>query len=134
MAGQGSCYIYLGEVKIRIADHINTSNQYGEPDFNIVDRQLSDTDVEIISQQIDYPKNCKQKAFSLHVNKTIQFLKKILPEKCYDNIVENDLYPNTYTKVIKVKEALAHLQKEGIFDRFPVRQETYSYEDFAGYL
>lgn len=132
-AGQGSYYIYIGNLKIRIADHENTSRRFPKPDINIINRRLSDEDVEYIAEKVTYPNNCKQKAFSLHVNKTIPYLKKTLPEDCFLKIVENPYYSNTYTTVIIINRALEYLEKLGVLDRRPVRQETYSFEDFAGY-
>jgi len=65
---------------------------------------------------------------------TIPKLKKLLPEDCFEAICENEFYSNTYTTIVKVTEALNYLSLEhNINDRIPVRQETYSYEDYNGF-
>lgn len=40
--GGGSLYIFAGEIKIRFADHENTSPSHDEPDYKIVDGDLDD--------------------------------------------------------------------------------------------
>lgn len=133
-AGKGSTYIYIGDFKIRLANHENTSSKYTEPDINVVKRKLNHDDVKIVEEKIDFPDYCKQKVFSMYVGLTIPKLKKVLPETCYEKILENEYYCNTYTNVIKVKPALEYLESQNLIERTPVRQETESYEDYAGEL
>jgi len=131
-AGKGSYYIYIGDIKIRFSDHQETSEQYNEPDYNIVNRKLKQEEIEEIRTRLSYPEYCKQRAFSLHVNTTIPKLKKILSANCYEDRVENHNYPNTTTKFIVVEQALKELRELGISDRIPIRQEMYSNEDYSG--
>lgn len=131
-AGKGSCYITLNDIKIRIADHENTSKRFSIPQYNIVKREISMQEVQEIDAKLNYPIWCKQKIFALHVNCTVPMLKKNLPEDFYEDIIESEFYPNTYTKVIKVKKALNYLSKLGFNDRIPVRQEIYSNENYYG--
>lgn len=132
-SASGSCYISIGDLIIRITDHQYTSSRHDMPDYNLVNKELSDEDVKEIERRLDFPEYSKQKAFSLFVNQTIHTLKKILPPYCYDKIIENEFYSNTYITVIKVKEALDFLAMQNINDRNPVRQETYSCEDYCGF-
>jgi len=69
----------------------------------------------------------------LHVGLTIPKLKKTLPENCFTKVLENEIYSNTYTTMVRVEEALNILTTKGINERVPVRQETYSFEDYAGF-
>jgi hypothetical protein len=131
-AGKGSVYIYVGELKIRFADHENTSIHHDEPDFNIVRRGLTEEELKEIVEKLEYPELSKQKAFALHVRLTIPKLKKLLPADCFEQVILDEYYFNTYTTMIKVKESLAILESMGINDRLPVRQQTNSYEDYAG--
>jgi hypothetical protein len=131
-AGKGSTYIYIGGFKILMSDHENTSSKYSEPDINVVKRKLNHDDVKIVEEKIDFPDYCKQKVFSMYVGLTIPKLKKLLPETCYEKILENEYYCNTYTNVIKVKPALEYLESQNLVERTPIRQETESYEDYAG--
>ena len=129
-AGKESTYLYIGDFTIRIANHEITSPKYSEPDINVVKRKLNYDDVKFIEERLDFPDYCKQKVFSMYVGLTIPKLKKVLPETCYERILTNEYYFNTYPNVIKVKMALEYLESQNLVERSPVRQETISYEHY----
>jgi hypothetical protein len=132
-AGGGSSYVLVGQVlKLRFADHVNTSVQHSQPDFNIVNRSPTEEEVSSIIGRISYPKHCRQTAFALHTRLTVPKLKKLLPNACFEDVCENDFYPNTFTKFIVVASALSSLESQGFTERVPVRQEIYSLEDYKG--
>lgn len=136
-AGKGSLYITIGEtLKLRFADHENTSSQHDEPDFNFVNRYPAEEDFEEIVNRIQYPRICKKTTFAMHVGLTAPKLKKLLPPdqhtECYEDVCENDYYYNTATQYVVVNAALAALRDQGIMDRIPVRQESLSEEDYSG--
>jgi hypothetical protein len=133
-AGGGSKYVIVGDsLKLRFADHANTSAQHSQPDYNFVNRNPTDEDVLTISSHMTYPRFCRQTAFALHTNLTVPKLKKLLPEDCYQDVCENEFYPNTFTKFILVEAALSRLASQGFIERVPVRQEIYSIEDYNGF-
>ena len=132
-AGGGSYYITIDEwLKIRFADHENTSSRYDEPIFNFVDDEMSDEDVAAIIGMINYPSLCKITAFAMHVGLTVPKLNNLLAEDCYESVAENPEYPNTYTKFVKVGRAFEVLDKAGVTERIPVRQERRSVENYSG--
>jgi len=131
-AGKGSKYIYIGDFKIRLANHVNTSKYYSTPDLNIVGRKLNEEDLLVIKEKVNYPEYCKQGVFSKHVGLTIPKLKKLLPNSCYEDVVENDYYYNTKTKMIQPLQALDILAGLGFNERIPVLQEVKSVEDYNG--
>jgi hypothetical protein len=132
-AGKGSKYIHIGNFKIRIANHLNTSKSHESPDLNIVGRKLNQEDYLAIKEKINYPDYCKQGVFSKHVGLSIPKLKKLLPESCFEDVVENDFYYNTKTKMIKTLQALDILTELGFNERIPISQEITSIEDYCGY-
>lgn len=132
-AGGGSKYVYIGDLKIRFADHENISTRHEPPDYNIVNRKISESEISEIEERVAIPKYCMQRAFGMHVGLTLQKVKKLVPENCYEEIVLNPKYTNTFTKVIKPLEALPVLEDHGYSERIPIRQETYSVETFWGY-
>ena len=87
-----------------------------------------------IIEKTTYPGYCKQSVFSKHVGITIPKLKKLLPEFCYEEVVVNDQYYNTKTKMKRPLKALDILAKLGYNERIPVSQGITSVEDFCGYL
>lgn len=132
-AGGGSSYITIDEhLKIRFADHDNTSSQYRQPDFNFANEGLTAEDVAKIIGLIEYPDLCKITAFAMHVGLTVPKLKKLLTEDCYESVCENENYENTFTKFVKTATAFEVLNKAGVTDRIPVRQEGQSAEDYSG--
>jgi hypothetical protein len=132
-AGKGSYYITIGDLKVRFSNHENTSKSYENPDINVVNRNITYDEIEEIKQRIHYPSFSKQRVFGMHVGLTIPKLKKILPNDCFREIAENPMYPNTFTTFIVVDKSLSFLEEIGIVNRIPIRQETYSIEDFDGY-
>lgn len=142
LAGGGSHYITIGELgaydkgflKLRFADHANTSWQHGPPDFNFVNRHPTDQEVIKIGDQIQYPRLCKKTAFAMHVGLTVPKLKKLLTPDCYDDLCENEAYPNTYTQYVVIATALNAVEAAGVTERIPIRQELYSMEDYNGPL
>ena len=136
-AGKGSQYIFIGDdddwIKIRFADHENTSSQHEEPDYNFVNDNPSDDDLREIEARVTYPFSCKKVAFAKHVGLSVPKLKKLLHPECYTEICENRDYPNTYTEVVRIAEALTCLDSHGIQNRIPIMQETESEETYSGY-
>jgi len=141
-AGKGSNYIAIGDetvgdsLKLRFADHENTSERHDSPDFNFVDRDPTDEECAKIIESIHYPRLCKKTAFAKHVGLTVPKLRKMLPPdkypNCYEDVCENDYYSNTSTQYVSVAAALDVLQSLGVTERLPVRQESYSEEDYCG--
>jgi hypothetical protein len=133
-AGHGSKYITIADsLSIRLADHENTSAFRPSPDFNIVNRHVSEEEFQQIVQRIDYPTLCKKTAFAMHVGLTVPKLKKLLRADCYEDVCENEAYLNTFTQYVRVAPALEALERAGITKRIPVRQERISAEDYAGW-
>jgi hypothetical protein len=133
-AGGGSRYVFVGDsLKLRFANHANTSAQHAQPDYNFVNRDPTDEDVLTIAGRMVYPKLCRQTAFALHTKLTVPKLKKLLLSDCFEDVCENEHYPNTVTKFIIVEAALNSLTSQGISERVPVRQEIYSIEDYNGF-
>jgi hypothetical protein len=136
-AGKGSRYIFIGDdddwIKIRFADHENTSSQHEEPDYNFVNDGPSEDDLREIEARVTYPFSCKKVAFAKHVGLSVPKLKKLLYPECYTEICENRDYPNTFTEVVQISEALNCLDSHGIKTRIPIMQETESMETYSGY-
>jgi hypothetical protein len=133
VAGKGSVYIKIGNLLIRLADHENTSVNHRNPDFNIMKRGLREEDLTKIAERLTYPMHCKPKAFAMHVGLTIPGLKKTLPPHCFERMVLHEHYFNTFTTLVRVNESLKQLGLLGFNQRSPVRQESESYEDYAGF-
>ncbi|HLG15398.1 MAG TPA: hypothetical protein VJH03_12980 [Blastocatellia bacterium] len=132
-AGGGSCYVTIGgSLKLRFADHENTSAQYGEPDFNFVKRTPTEQELQEIVARIQYARLCKKTAFAMHVDLTVPKLKKLLKPECFEGVCENQAYPTTFTEYVVVATAFETLETVGITERIPVRQELYSMEDYSG--
>jgi len=132
-AGGGSFYLTIDKsLKLRFADHENTSAQYSEPDFNFVDRTPTEQEILEIEARIQYARLCKKTAFATHVGLTVPKLKKLLTTECFEDLCENEAYPNTLTQYVVVASAFARLDAAGITERIPVRQELYSLEDYSG--
>lgn len=135
IAGGGSEYAYLSgakEIKIRFADHWNTSSRYLGPDINVVGREMTSEELALVEALVDYPETCKKTAFAMHCGLTVPKLKKLLPPVCYTLVCENPQYPNTYTQYVVVSEALKVLERLGIIDRIQVAQERWTEEDYCG--
>src|SRR5439155_25104043 len=105
VAGGGSEYVYIEDLKIRFAGHENTTCQYEVPDVNVVGRRsLTAEEHEHIVACIRYPKLCRKTAFAKHVGLTVPKLKKFLTAACYEDVCENPLqYPNTMTQYVRVE-------------------------------
>ena len=131
-AGKGSRYVTIGRLKIRFADHENTSPHHDQPDYNCVDRELTKNKLREINR-LTYPTLCRKTAFAMHVGLTIQKLKKLLDDSCYEQVCENPDYPNTYTQYVKVADALAKISAAGITVRIPIAQERWTEEDYCGF-
>jgi hypothetical protein len=55
-AGNGSHYVTLDErIKIRFADHENTSAYHATPDYNCVNRELTAEEFTEIERMLGYP-------------------------------------------------------------------------------
>lgn len=133
-AGGGSIYVTIGDsLKLRFADHENTSRQYGQPDFNFVNRIPTEQEIREIVSQIRYPSLCKKTAFAMHVGLTVPKLKKLLTPECLEDVCENEEYPNTYTEYVVVATALEKLEAAGVKERIPVQQELVTMEDYCGF-
>jgi len=137
VAGHGTEYVYLdgaGEMKIRFSDHENTSRYHEEPDLNIVGRdELTPEELEELEEEVDYPRLCKKTAFAMHCGLTVPKLKKLLAAECYEQVCEDDNYPNTYNEYVVVAAAFGVLEQHGITERRPVAQEKWTEEDYAGW-
>jgi hypothetical protein len=147
-AGGGSLYIYAGDVKIRIANHSNTSKYREDPDYNIVSENEDISPVEDFGDwakahpedydgmlcRIDYPETVKKTIFAKHLGLTVPKLKILLKDTadCFDEICENEAYPNTYTEVVVCEEALKIATDAGITMRVPIRFGVSSFEDWNG--
>jgi hypothetical protein len=147
-AGSGSFYIYAGDVKIRIADHSNVSEYRDEPDFNILSVQKGVSIAEAFNEwakrdpeefgrllnMLDYPRTAKKGVFAKHVGLTVPKLKKALGDhpECFDEICENDAYPNTFTEVIDCFFALEVLEEAGMTERLPIYFGQDTEEDYDG--
>lgn len=134
LAGGGSEYVSVGDLEIRFADHSNWSVYRDRPDYNIIHRYLNEKEIEDIRSRVDYPELLKKTVLALAVGLTVPKLKKLLSPDCYESVVLDDNYPNTKYELVRVQEALATLKKEGIAPKFPVAQEIWSEEDYAGNL
>lgn len=136
-AGGGSEYWTVDGIKIRFADHENQSSWHRTASYSFSDYgDITDEVIKELAKKIDYPETCKKTAFAMHVGLTVPKLKKILDaadEECYDEICENDEYPNTLTEVVLVAEALAALDAAGITVRHPIEQFSVSDEDYCGF-
>lgn len=140
-AGGGSQYVTIGgpendsssSLKLRFADHENTSEKYPAPDFNFVSRLPSEQELQEIENRIQYAKLCKKTAFALHVGLTVPKMKTLLTPECLKSICENEYYSNTYTEYVVVATALQTLEAAGVRERIPVRQERHTTEDYNGY-
>lgn len=133
-AGGGSTYIFVGDsLKIRFADHENTSTRYQAPDFNFVNRHPNEDELQDIIRRIAYPSVCRKTAFAMHVGLTVPKLKKLLAAQwCFEDVCENDAYPFTYTEYVSVDAAFDVLDEAGVTERIPIRQESFSVEDYSG--
>ena len=131
-AGGGSSYVTIGDIKLRFANHENTSSKYEEPDYNFVKEYPTEEELQCIIGDIGYPKVCKKTAFAMHVGLTIPKMKKLLSPACFEEVCEDEYYENTYTQYVVVAAALEILAAAGVTDRIPIRQESYSVEDFDG--
>lgn len=134
-AGGGSYYVYAGDVKIRFADHEETSSAYERPDYNIIDGDLDDDTIEEILDDIDYPELAKKTVMAKHLGLTVPKLKPLLApheSECYEDVCENEAYPNTYTEYVVVSKALQVAQDNGIATRLPVAFGCDSEEDYCG--
>jgi hypothetical protein len=138
VAGGGTRYVTIGtigeEVKIRFANHENTSFHHDSPEFNCVNRYLTAKEIEAIKQKVSYPRLCKKTALAKHVGLTVPKLKKLLDDSCYEQVCENVGYPNTFTQYVLVTPALERLASLGVIARIPIQQETWTWEDFDGKL
>ncbi len=137
VAGHGTEYVYLGgelETKIRFSDHENTSRLHDEPDINIVGRnKLTPEELQELEEEVNYPRLCKKTAFAKHCGLTIQRLKKLLTAECYEKVCEDPIYyPKTHTEFVIVEQAFKILEQQGITERHPVAQETWTAEDYTG--
>jgi hypothetical protein len=134
VAGGGSEYVDIGGVKIRWADHENTSAFHMGPDFNLTTgAELTPAELAEIAAGIQYPRLCKKTAFAMHLGLTVPKLKKLLPSFCYENVCEGPLnYPNTFVQYVIARAAFAELDKLGIVARVPVMQERWTEEDYSG--
>jgi hypothetical protein len=133
-AGKGSHYVTLGDsVKVRFADHENTSTFHERPDYNCVRRKLTPEEIAEIKERVLHPVLCKKAAFAKHVGMTVPALKKLLDASCYEDVCENPEYPNTFTQYVRVTEALKCVDAAGITTRVPVAQERWTVEDYAGW-
>jgi hypothetical protein len=132
MAGGGSEYVYIGEnMKIRFADHANVSSKHDIPDYNCVNRELTDEELTKVRTTTSYPELVKKTALAVHVGCTVPTLKKILTPECYESIVVDPFnYPNTRYEFVRVEAALGRLTAAGLTKRIPVAQETWSEEDY----
>ena len=134
-AGGGSLYIFAGEIKIRFADHENTSSSHDEPDYNIVDGDLDDETLDEIIHAIQYPTLVKKTVIAKHLGLTTPKLRKLLEPfaaDCYEDICENEAYPNTTTTFVRVSKCLEIAKKNKITTRLPVSYGVYSLEDWDG--
>lgn len=135
-AGGGSYYIYAGDVKIRFADHDETSRLYDPPDFNLVNEGLDDETTEDIIGMIDYPELAKKTVVAKHLGITVPKLRKLLEPYaalCYEDVCENEAYPNTYTQYVVVEEALRVASESGIPTRVPIECGVATFEDYHPY-
>lgn len=132
-AASRSKYINIGDFKIRIANHENTSKKYAQPNLNVVKRKLNKEDYNFIESKITYPEWVKQKVFADFVGLTIPKVKKLIPDECFTMVVLDYCYPNTFTKVVLVEPALKMLEEIGHKDKFPTRYEYYTFEDYNGF-
>jgi hypothetical protein len=80
-AGGGSSYIEVGDIKIRFANHENTSWQHDQPDYNCINRHLTDAEADEIVNRLRYPKLAKKTAFAMHVGLTCP---KLLIRPCWN--------------------------------------------------
>ena len=135
LAGGGSYYVYGGDVKIRFADHDNTSAYYDDPDFNFVGGCTTDDLKEIVAaiQEEGYPRLAKTTVVAKHLGLTTPKLKNLLAEhpEAYEEICENGAYPNTYTEYVDVAVALEIATEAGITARLPVFFGQNSEEDYS---
>ncbi len=97
-----------------------------------MDDEITSEDVAEIIEMIGYPRLSKITAFAMHVGLTVPKLKKLLAEECYEDVCENEAYPNTFTTFVRVAPSLDLLEKAGVTDRIPVRQQRRSVEDYNG--
>lgn len=133
-AGGGSLYVTIGEsLKLRFADHENTSAYHCAPDYNFVNRDPTEQELIEIEARIQHARLCKKTAFAKHVGLTVPKMKKLLTPDAYEKVCENQAYRNTYTEFVVVAIAYARLELAGITDRLPVPQEFYGSEDYSGY-
>jgi len=133
VAGHGSEYAFIGDVKIRFADHETTSKFHEGPDYNIVKGHLTTEQITEIERGIEYPRIARKLAFAKHVGLTVPKLKKLLTTDCYEDVCLDPMnYPNTMTQFVVVKKAFAVLKAAGITSRIPVAQERWTAEDYAG--
>jgi hypothetical protein len=130
-AGGGSEYVYIGDFKIRFADHENISSKHDYPDVNCVDRNLSDAELIGIRAKIGYPEMAKKTALAKYVGLTVPALKKHLTPDCYEQVVVDPInYPNIKYEFVRVTPALDLLTQAGVTKRVPIAQETWSVEDY----
>ena len=130
-SGGGSEYVYIGDTKIRFADHKNTSRKHTDPDLNIVDSdELTGEQLREIEKATYYPELCQKTAFAKHVGLTVPKLKKLLTSQCYKSVCLDPEYPNTYTELVIVRVALERVRADGIMAAIPIAQERWSDEDY----
>ena len=136
-AGGGSYYVYAGDVKIRFADHENTSAYYDEPDFNFIGGCTTNDLKEIVAavKAEGYPRIAKKTVVAKHLGLTTPKLKKLLADhpEAYEEVCENEYYSNTYTEYVAVAVALRIATEAGFTARVPVFfgqdcEEDYSVE------
>jgi hypothetical protein len=133
-AGGGSEYIEIGDLKIRFADHENTSRWRDAPDVNIVGQDdLPEEQMRNVQRSVEYPELVKKSVLALHVGLSVPKLKKLLTPDCYESVVvDPENYPNTEYEFVRLRPALDQLAAAGIETRLPVAQETWSEEDYSG--
>jgi|GEM_PF-6622809 len=127
IASTGSVYIVIDEsLTVRFSDH-EASSKYDLPDFDFVGRRPTDEEFQDIEELIDYPHMCRKTAFALHVGLTIPRMRDLLTPDCYGTLVEDGYYFGTFREVqaVLASKALETLERHGICERKPVRQEIY---------
>ncbi len=128
IAGSGSRYITIdSSIKLRFADHENTSMMRSRPDFNFVNRLPTEDEFLEIESRLSYSKLCKKTAFAMHVGLTVPKLKKLLTPECYQTVCTDGVRGH-YTEFVVVDSAFEKLECYGVHSRIPVRQESDSVE------
>ena len=127
IAGSRLRYITIdSSIKLRFADHENTSMIRSRPDFNFVNRLPTEDEFLEIESRLSYSKLCKKTAFAMHVGLTVPKLKKLLTPECYQTKCTDIREP--LKELVVVSSAFEKLEYYGVHSRIPVRQESDSVE------